>query len=111
MNFLERAVAFDAIERVLNCFATRGMADTRPAPQTVSPIRVGDIVAARTALASFLEATDHGAAPVTDGETNRAAVALGKLGGRVRSDKKAAAARKNGKKGGRPPKSKKATTT
>lgn len=31
-----------------------------------------------------------------------AAVALGKLGGSVTSDKKAAAARKNGKKGGRP---------
>jgi len=31
-----------------------------------------------------------------------AAVALGKLGGAVRSDKKAAAARKNGAKGGRP---------
>lgn len=33
---------------------------------------------------------------------NHAAVALGKLGGRVRSDAKANAARENGKKGGRP---------
>jgi hypothetical protein len=40
---------------------------------------------------------------------HRAAVALGKLGGRVTSEKKAAAARKNGKKGGRPPKVKKET--
>jgi hypothetical protein len=38
---------------------------------------------------------------------NRAAVALGKLGGRVKSQAKAAAARTNGKKGGRPPKVKK----
>lgn len=35
---------------------------------------------------------------------NPAAVALGKLGGRVKSDAKAAAARRNGKKGGRPKK-------
>jgi len=35
---------------------------------------------------------------------NPAAVALGSLGGRARSKKKAAAARKNGKKGGRPKK-------
>lgn len=34
---------------------------------------------------------------------HQAAVALGKLGGRVRSDAKAAAARENGKKGGRRP--------
>lgn len=33
---------------------------------------------------------------------NPAAVALGKLGGRVKSEKKAAAVRENGKKGGRP---------
>ena len=33
-----------------------------------------------------------------------AAVALGSLGGRVRSDAKAAASRENGKKGGRPKK-------
>jgi hypothetical protein len=33
---------------------------------------------------------------------NPAAVALGKLGGSKKSDKKAAAVRKNGKKGGRP---------
>jgi len=37
---------------------------------------------------------------------NPAAVALGKLGGRVKSDAKAEAARKNGKKGGRPKKAK-----
>lgn len=36
-----------------------------------------------------------------------AAVALGTLGGRVRSEAKAAAARENGKKGGRPRKQKK----
>ena len=35
---------------------------------------------------------------------NAAAVALGRLGGRVTSRAKAAAARENGKKGGRPPK-------
>ena len=35
---------------------------------------------------------------------NPAAVALGKLGGSKKSDKKAAAVRKNGKKGGRPKK-------
>jgi hypothetical protein len=33
---------------------------------------------------------------------NPAAVALGKLGGSVKSESKSAAARKNGKKGGRP---------
>lgn len=33
---------------------------------------------------------------------NPAAVALGRLGGKVTSDAKAAAARKNGKRGGRP---------
>lgn len=33
---------------------------------------------------------------------NPAAVALGRLGGRVKSDRKAAAARANGKRGGRP---------
>jgi len=33
---------------------------------------------------------------------NRAAVALGKLGGSKKSEKKTAAVRKNGKKGGRP---------
>lgn len=37
---------------------------------------------------------------------NPAAVALGKLGGRVRSDAKTLAARANGKKGGRPRKTK-----
>ncbi len=35
---------------------------------------------------------------------NPAAVALGKLSGKVRTPAKAAASRKNGKKGGRPPK-------
>jgi hypothetical protein len=35
---------------------------------------------------------------------NPAAVALGKLGGSVKSEKKTAAARLNGKKGGRPKK-------
>lgn len=35
---------------------------------------------------------------------NEHAVALGKLGGIAKSEKKAAAARKNGKKGGRPKK-------
>lgn len=35
---------------------------------------------------------------------NPAAVALGRKGGKVRSDAKAAAARANGAKGGRPPK-------
>jgi hypothetical protein len=40
---------------------------------------------------------------------NPAAVALGKLGGRVRSDAKAKAARENGKKGGRPRKKPRAT--
>jgi hypothetical protein len=38
---------------------------------------------------------------------NPAAVALGKLGGSVRSDAKARAARENGKKGGRPKSKKK----
>lgn len=37
---------------------------------------------------------------------NRAAVALGRKGGRVTSKEKAEAARKNGQKGGRPPKPK-----
>jgi hypothetical protein len=40
-----------------------------------------------------------------------AAVALGKLGGRVRSEAKAEASRENGKKGGRPRKSSKKETT
>lgn len=33
---------------------------------------------------------------------NKHAVALGRLGGKAKTDKKAAAARANGKKGGRP---------
>ena len=33
---------------------------------------------------------------------NPAAVALGRLGGRIKSDRKTAAARLNGRKGGRP---------
>lgn len=33
---------------------------------------------------------------------NKAAVSLGKLGGKVKSDKKSKASRENGKKGGRP---------
>lgn len=33
---------------------------------------------------------------------NRAAVALGRLGGRVKSEAKAVAARRNGRRGGRP---------
>ena len=37
-----------------------------------------------------------------DAPKNPAAVALGTLGGRVKSERKAAAARLNGKKGGRP---------
>lgn len=37
--------------------------------------------------------------------TNRAAKALGRLGGKVKSKKKAAAARRNGQRGGRPRKS------
>jgi hypothetical protein len=41
---------------------------------------------------------------------NPAAVALGRLGGSVKSEAKAAAVRKNGKKGGRPPKSRRAPT-
>ena len=36
-------------------------------------------------------------------EISQAAAALGKKGGSVRSDKKAAAVRENGRKGGRPP--------
>lgn len=39
-----------------------------------------------------------------DAPKNPAAVALGRLGGRVKSDRKAAAARLNGKRGGRPKK-------
>lgn len=41
-------------------------------------------------------------------EKNPHAVALGRLGGLKRSEKKTAAVRENGKKGGRPPKEKKA---
>ena len=37
-----------------------------------------------------------------DAPKNPAAVALGRLGGRVKSDRKAEAARLNGKRGGRP---------
>lgn len=37
---------------------------------------------------------------------NQAAVELGKLGGSVKSEKKAKAVRENGKKGGRPKKEK-----
>jgi hypothetical protein len=37
-------------------------------------------------------------------DENPAAVALGRLGGRIRSEAKAAAARRNGRRGGRPPK-------
>lgn len=40
-------------------------------------------------------------------EKNKAAVALGKLGGKVKSKKKAKSSRENGKKGGRPKKEKK----
>jgi hypothetical protein len=40
----------------------------------------------------------------TDTTKNPAAVALGTLGGRVKSERKAAAARLNGKRGGRPKK-------
>lgn len=39
-----------------------------------------------------------------DAPKNSAAVALGRLGGRVKSDRKAEAARLNGKRGGRPKK-------
>jgi hypothetical protein len=39
-----------------------------------------------------------------DASKNPAAVALGRLGGRIRSEAKAAAARRNGRRGGRPPK-------
>jgi len=45
-----------------------------------------------------------------DAPKNPAAVALGRLGGRVKSDRKAAAARLNGKRGGRP-KKQQATST
>jgi hypothetical protein len=41
---------------------------------------------------------------MNDAPKNPAAVALGRLGGRVKSDRKAAAARANGKRGGRPKK-------
>ena len=41
---------------------------------------------------------------MNDKPKNPAAVALGRLGGRVKSDRKAAAARLNGKRGGRPKK-------
>lgn len=41
---------------------------------------------------------------MNDAPKNPAAVALGRLGGRVKSDRKAAAARMNGKRGGRPKK-------
>jgi len=41
---------------------------------------------------------------MNDKPKNPAAVALGRLGGRVKSDRKAAAARANGKRGGRPKK-------
>ena len=41
---------------------------------------------------------------MTNAPKNPAAVALGRLGGRVKSDRKAAAARLNGKRGGRPKK-------
>jgi len=41
---------------------------------------------------------------MTEQPKNPAAVALGRLGGRVKSDRKAAAARMNGKRGGRPKK-------
>jgi hypothetical protein len=37
-----------------------------------------------------------------DAPKNLAAVALGRLGGRIKSDRKTAAARLNGRKGGRP---------
>lgn len=40
-------------------------------------------------------------------QKNPAAVALGKLGGSVKSEAKAKASRENGKKGGRPKKEKK----
>jgi hypothetical protein len=43
---------------------------------------------------------------MTDAPKNPAAVALGRLGGRIRSEAKAAAARRNGRRGGRPPKAK-----
>ena len=39
---------------------------------------------------------------MNDAPKNPAAVALGTLGGRVKSERKAAAARLNGKRGGRP---------
>ena len=43
-----------------------------------------------------------------DGKKNRHAVVLGRRGGRVKSEAKAAAVRENGKKGGRPRKETKA---
>ena len=51
-------------------------------------------------MSGILAATDM----TTDITKNPAAVALGTLGGRVKSERKAAAARLNGKKGGRPKK-------
>lgn len=45
-----------------------------------------------------------GTKTMNDAPKNPAAVALGRLGGRVKSDRKAEAARLNGKRGGRPKK-------